>query len=643
MANFNILGWTRRLSIRTKLAVNNAVACVLIAVLILGIAYPTVRRAGHDRIVLQATSSIEHLQSAIASELAECTHFVSSNARMLSIPEGRGRLSRDLLIDQMIVAMSDYPLLAGVGIVFEPNAFDGRDSEYIYAPGSDHAGRFAPYIARENGVGVFDDTCFNYVQDTPDSWYFRPRESLRTYVTEPYPVKVLTTDSVLLFTVSEPVVQGGRFLGVVQADVILSSIMDRVASADDHGGYVTVGLYSPAQRLLASSKEGSEILSLSDTIREGLAQDRVLFVETGAIIDAYAPVPIDNFDNPLILRLQIDKDYVRAPLRRTMFLILGACLVILIVVTPVVLMIGNALLSPIRSISRNLKTITANGDLRIRCRVTTHDEFRVIADCINELLEKLHGIIIGASRSSVSLAASSSQIKSSTESISMTLNEEVISTTQIQDQTANVSAICGDSHRESTGALDVLRTSRVSLTALSAQIDMANRALESVIASETALAQIAQQTNILALNAAVEAARAGEAGRGFAVVAQEVRKLAENSAGIISDIKLRSEEAMRTSNGTIEQMAMVQTDADDVARTLQVLHDYSSRISEAMERIDQAMTTYSGSTQENAAASEQLAANADSLAELAARLEEQLEFFRLSRGEEEVPPPIVAS
>lgn len=52
----------------------------------------------------------------------------------------------------------------------------------------------------------------------------------------------------------------------------------------------------------------------------------------------------------------------------------------------------------------------------------------------------------------------------------------------------------------------------------------------------SAVSSISEHTNLLALNAAIEAARAGEAGKGFAVVATEVRKLADESKNLMTEV-----------------------------------------------------------------------------------------------------------
>ena len=54
------------------------------------------------------------------------------------------------------------------------------------------------------------------------------------------------------------------------------------------------------------------------------------------------------------------------------------------------------------------------------------------------------------------------------------------------------------------------------------------------------------------MNAAIEAARAGEAGRGFAVVAEEVRKLAEESAGAAQQVSCLIAELQKGSADSIQ-------------------------------------------------------------------------------------------
>ncbi|MFL0197960.1 methyl-accepting chemotaxis protein [Clostridium sp. WILCCON 0269] len=61
--------------------------------------------------------------------------------------------------------------------------------------------------------------------------------------------------------------------------------------------------------------------------------------------------------------------------------------------------------------------------------------------------------------------------------------------------------------------------------------------VEEVKVMADSITNIASQTNLLALNAAIESARAGEMGRGFAVVAEEIRKLAKQSTGNVSNIQ----------------------------------------------------------------------------------------------------------
>ncbi len=147
--------------------------------------------------------------------------------------------------------------------------------------------------------------------------------------------------------------------------------------------------------------------------------------------------------------------------------------------------------------------------------------------------------------------------------------------------------------------------------------------------------EIADQTTLLALNASIEAARAGENGRGFAVVATQVGVLADqsseaarNTKDLIQNAIMAVEEGMQLANSTAESLLAVVDNARIVNDSMTEIAEASdnqalaaAQITEGINQIAGVVESNSATSQESAAASEELSSQADMLKELVGRFQ----------------------
>lgn len=550
--------------------------------------FQSIELATEQRLLVEGKAQSFSLQKYFLSAFKEGQDLANQASKIQELSVRHNFLPgaiRQELISLASQKLSNNSEILSMYIVFEPNALDKSDRNYINqtALGSNELGRFSYYISRGSGSLTSMATPESIINDeTPGldgspfrRWYDCPIQTGKPCLLSPYFDDSSGTRT-LIITLAFPIKRGSEVLGVAGLDISLNNLQALVGSAANslYGGTGTIRIFTPSG-IIAGDSANQNLLGTvtSDTTRAitgsklSDGQEIVSDEQSLSVSTPTAPIPDSQ---PWKILISAPKSKVLVPalyLKSELDHRNDENLALQLLVGSLVGLLGlifiwftaKGVTKPILEIANALKDIAVGGgDLTSRVSYKRSDELGQLSSWFNRFLDSLQPLI----KEIQDLAGDAN--KTSQQSASLATDLDI----GIQKQFLEVDQVATATHELSSSAIDVAKNASQAALATREAEDSAQQGLSVITQTANTIQQlakglaeamdhaqglsdssqqigsvlqvihsIAKQINLLALNAAIEAARAGESGRGFAVVADEVRSLAKHTGSSVEEIR----------------------------------------------------------------------------------------------------------
>ena len=283
------------------------------------------------------------------------------------------------------------PDLIGTYVGYEPNAFDGRDAEYVDDSGHDATGRFVPYCNKIEGrVMVAPLMRYN-----SSDYYQLPKARGEDVLTEPY-----FYEGIFMVSHVSPIFRDGKFVGIGGVDVPLEyvdEVVSKVRAFDTGYAFMVsntgVLLSHPTRKDWIGKRtlyefNSKEVANAANDIKKGIGGYlEVRDSTTGKnVVMFYEPVRTGN----LAFVLVIPKEEMLAGVAdlRNRLLIISA--ISILFMAALAYMIARSITRPIDKIVEDFKSIAQDavkGKLDVRADTDVEIDFREIPTGLNEILK----------------------------------------------------------------------------------------------------------------------------------------------------------------------------------------------------------------------------------------------------------------
>ena len=332
--------------------------------------------------------------------LAQTLH-VTADARTES------RLSRADVTHLLKTVIEQRPDFLGIYTAWEPNAFDGKDQEFVNHPGHDATGRFIPYWTRNQEGQILLEPLLDYEIAGAGNYYQLPRQTgkeqlldANTYLVQGKPI--------MLTSLVVPILRDGKFRGVVGIDLrldVFQPLVNDVNGVDSQAAQLLI--ISNNGTIIAATRQpelaGKPLQKVEEDWRDDLnaaikRPDSYTKIEEDRL-EVFCRVDVGNTGAPWFVKMTLpetaithDADLLLQQANRDILRMIAIGLICFVVACQLMWDVMRKIIAPVTDAAAFAEEL-ARGNLEATLRLHQNNELGVLADALRSMKEKIRGVL----------------------------------------------------------------------------------------------------------------------------------------------------------------------------------------------------------------------------------------------------------